>query len=95
MFRQKIHMLASGIVCSEERISTQRIFPGRISGAESSPLPAELKLQIHTYHTSLPCPSPENTHLALTEVSIMAMVELISLCVVCGININHRNFGVP
>ena len=68
--------------------------PWGFHGVRAVLLPAELKWQVHAHHTSLLCPSPENTHLALTEVSIMAEVELISLCVVRGININHRNFGV-
>ena len=64
-----------------------RVKQSRFQELRAVLLPAELKWQIHTYHTSLPCPSPENIHLALTEVSIMAEVKLISLYVVRGINI--------
>ena len=60
-----------------------RVKQSRFQGLRAVLLPAELKWQIHTYRTSLPRPSPENTHLALTEVSVMAEVKLISVwCVV-------------
>ena len=44
-----------------------RVKQSRLHSVREMLLSAELKWQVHTHHTSLLGPSPENTHLALTE----------------------------